>query len=66
MFVKLSSFATPKTELLLSINLLLCTSSRNLVVVQITCAEVQYLFNIISLGPALFSDNNIGSTDDIN
>ena len=35
MFVKWSSFATPKIELLLSINLLLCTSSRVLAVVQI-------------------------------
>ena len=35
MLVKWSSFATPKIELLLSINLLLCTSSRVLAVVQI-------------------------------
>ena len=35
MFVKWSSFATPKIELLLSVNLLLCTSSRVLAVVQI-------------------------------
>ena len=35
-FVKWSSFATPKTELLLSINLLLCTISRVLVLVQST------------------------------
>ena len=34
-FVKWSSFATPKKELLLSINLLLCTSSSVLAVVQI-------------------------------
>ena len=34
-FVKWSSFATTKIELLLSINLLLCASSRVLVVVQI-------------------------------
>ena len=35
MFVKWSSFATPMIEILLSINLLLCTSSRVLAVVQI-------------------------------
>ena len=35
MFVKWSSFATPKIELLLSINLLLWMSSRVLAVVQI-------------------------------
>ena len=35
MFVKLSSFATPKIQHLLSINLLLCTSSRALTMVQI-------------------------------
>lgn len=36
MFVIWRSFATPKTELLWSINLLLCTSSDVLAVVQIT------------------------------
>ena len=31
------------------------------------CVEVQYLFNIIDLGPALFSnDNNIGTADNKN
>ena len=35
MFVKSSSFATPKIELLLSINLLLCTSSRILVLLEL-------------------------------
>ena len=31
------------------------------------CVEGQYLHNIISLGPALFSDDdNIGSTDNRN
>ena len=92
MFVKWSSFATPKTELALSINLLLRTSLRVLVKLQITwqlyerpvkhawadqnsvmknhldqCVEVQYLLNITSLVPELFSDdNNIGSTENRN
>ena len=35
MFVKWSYFATPKIELLLSVNLLFCTSSRVLDVAQI-------------------------------
>ena len=35
MFVNWSSFATPKIELLLSINLLICMSSRALAVLQI-------------------------------
>ena len=56
MFVKWSSSATPKIELLLSINLLLCTPSPVLTVVQI----MWEILNFISLGPALFpNDSNI-------
>ena len=39
MFVKWSSFATQKTELLLSINLLLCTSSRTERTLYERCVE---------------------------
>ena len=96
MLVKWSSFATPKIELLILTNLLLCTSSRVLDVVQIMwekpkerymndvlnaygvikivvknhldqCVEVQYLFSITRLGPALFlNGNNIGRADNRN
>ena len=97
MFVKWSSFATPKIELLLSINLLLCTCSCVLAVVQIIrekpertlyeqcvehawsdqnsvvknylnqCVEVQYVLNITSLGPALFSnDSSVENADNRN
>ena len=45
MFKKWSSFATPKTELLLSISLLLYTSLRVLVVLQITCNYMNDLLN---------------------
>ena len=58
MFVKWISSATLKIELLLSINLLLCTPSRVLTVVQI----MWEILNITSLGPALFpNDSNIGN-----
>ena len=95
MFVKWSSFATPKIELLLSINLLLCASSHALAAVQImgenpkerytnnvlntrgviktvlwktiSTSVLKCLFNITSLGPALFSNNsNTGNADNRN
>ena len=68
-FVKWSSFATPRTELVVSVNLFLCTSSGVLVVKNHLNqgVEVQYLFDITSLGPALFSDDiSIGSTGNNN
>ena len=68
-FVKWSSFATPRTELVVSVNLFLCTSSGVLVVKNHLNqgVEVQYLLDITSLGPALFSDDiSIGSTGNNN
>ena len=51
MFVKWSSFATPKIELLLLINLFLCTNSHVLAVVQIMWEKPKerYLNDVLNM-----------------
>ena len=51
MFVKWSSFATPKIELLLLINLFLCTNSYVLAVVQIMWEKPKerYLNDVLNM-----------------